>query len=268
MLLMAAAFVLVDMRGRTVMAGAAAGLATIIKVYPVVLFAGFLFQRRWLAIVAGVAVMALIAAASLVSYGSADWLSFVGVHATKGASAAFIYADPARRFLEAPNYSFTHVLYMWALSAGTAPSGKLVADLARGSLVLGCIAFLWYFRRQLWQANSLVLWCHAVLLFFLPFSVVFWNHIFVFYLPGIVLTGVALASAREVPAGLWIGWIAGVALMGLVDYAPNLGFFNRAPLFIFKPLKFYGLVIHAIAFGWMLRDGLLAAPSRVVEARA
>lgn len=69
--LTAAAFLL-DMRGRSVIEGAAAGLATIIKIYPGVLFVGFALQRRWLAIAAGIAAMVLIAAVSLTSYGSAD----------------------------------------------------------------------------------------------------------------------------------------------------------------------------------------------------
>ena len=268
MTLTAAAFVL-DMRGRAVVAGGAAGLATIIKIYPGVLFVGFALKRNWVAIAAGIAVMALIAAVSLAAYGSADWFSFFNVHTAKGASAAVMYADPARRFLGDPNYSLIHVLYLWTRSVGAAvPAGVLSTSAHRPIfLVLGCGAFLWCFRRQLRESDSLVLWCHAVLLFFLPSSVVFWNHIFVFYLPGIVLTGVALLAARDVPAGLWIVWIAGVALMGLVDYAPNIDFLNRPPLLIFKPLKFYGLVMHGFAFGWMLRNGLLPAPSRVMEAR-
>jgi hypothetical protein len=265
MTLTAAAFLL-DVRSRAVVAGAAAGLATIIKIYPGVLFVGFALKRNWVAIVSGIAVMALIAAVSLAAYGSADWFSFVNAHTTKGASAAVMYADPARRFLGDPNYSLIHVLYLWTRSVGAAVPGGVLSTIAHGLLVLGCGAFLWCFRRQLCESDSLVLWCHAVLLFFLPSSVVFWNHIFVFYLPGIVLTGVALLAARDVPAGLWIVWVAGVALMGLVDYAPNIDFLNRPPLLIFKPLKFYGLVMHGFAFGWMLRNGLLSAPPRVMQA--
>src|SRR5581483_6890195 len=69
MTLMAIAFLL-DLRGRSVIEGAAAGLATIIKIYPGVLFLGFLIQRRWAAIAAGIVVMALVVAVSLASYGS------------------------------------------------------------------------------------------------------------------------------------------------------------------------------------------------------
>jgi hypothetical protein len=262
-----AAALLLDLRGRAVVAGAAAGLATIIKIYPGVLFVGFALKGRWVSIAAGIVVMALIAAVSLASYGSADWFSFFSVHTAKGASAAVMYADPSRRFLGDPNYSLIHVLYLWTRAAGIAAPPNVLSKIAHGFLGLGCVAFLWCFRHRLRESGSLVLWCHAVLLFFLPSSVVFWNHIFVFYLPGIVLTGAALLAARDVPAGLWMVWIAGVALMGLVDYAPNIDFLNRPPLLIFKPLKFYGLAMHGFAFGWMLRKGLLSAPPRLVEAR-
>ena len=256
-------------RGRWVaecVAGAAAGLATIVKIYPAVLFFGFALQRRWRPIAAGILVMVLIAAVSVACYGTADWFSFLDQHASKEASAASIYADPTRKYLQAANYSLTQVLFLWTRAVGLAVPPDLLAKLARASLVAGGAAFLWYFRRPLRETNSLALWCHAVMLFFLPISVMFWHHVFLFYLPGIVLTGVALLNAREVPAVLWMVWMAGAAVIGLADYAPNIDFFSsRPPLFILKPLKFYGLVIHGCAFGWMLRSGLLSAPPRSAE---
>ncbi len=34
---------------------------------------------------------------------------------------------------------------------------------------------------------------------------------------------------------------------------------NHAPLMIFKPLKFHGLLVHGLACGWMLKMGTLTA---------
>lgn len=43
--------------------------------------------------------------------------------------------------------------------------------------------------------------------------------------------------------------------MAMVDYGPNLAAFNETPFLILKPIKFYGLVLHAIGLSLMLRAG-------------
>jgi len=248
-----------DKRSRAVLSGVAAGVATIIKIYPGVVLAGYLLNRRWTAFSAGVVAMILIAAASIASYGIADWLSFIRVHLAEGASAGILYADPSRGYLEAPNYSLTQVLYLLAHSLGLEWSPAALGHFSRIALFAGGIAFLLAFRKELAATRSLLAWCHAIFLFFLPSSIVFWNHVFVFYLPGLVLTGAVLL---EQPRGLtapFILWTAGAAAMAVADFGPNLGILNSGMLLVLKPVKFYGLVIHAVAFAWMLKAGMLAA---------
>jgi hypothetical protein len=256
--------ILLERRGKSVAAGVVAGIAGLIKVYPVVLLGVYILARRWRVLASAVIAILMVTAISVATFGSHDWYEFVRVHASEGASANRIYTDPARSYLEAPNYSLMQVLYFSIKSLGLRIAPHLIAFSSRIILVMAGLMYFILFRKELTRPGNMLLLLHVILIFFLPSSVIFWNHIFIFLLPGIILIGTKLMEHPNYRSDLFAFWLAGVALMAVADYGTNLSMLNEPPFLLLKPVKFYGLALHAVGLTLMLREGFFKHP---VEAR-
>lgn len=110
----------------------------------------------------------IVTALSISAFGSHDWFEFFRAHASEGFSANRIYLDPARSYLDAPNYSLIHVIYFTLTSFGLKIEPSLISVIYRISLGMAGFIYFIIFRRELTIQYNILLLFHVILIFFLP----------------------------------------------------------------------------------------------------
>lgn len=222
-------------RRRDGLAAAAVTAGTFVKLYPLALVPVFLLRRRLAVCAYIVAGLAAVVAASVLIGGGSDWMHFVSVLRDLSRWVPFT--------LDAPNYSIQAFIQTVAATLAISPSPTLVVVVSRVAWVAFVAIYLAIMGRRIRSCESMLLVSQVVIVFAMLASNVLWNHLFVVLLPGFVYAGCATTFRAKPGREVWL-LVAAFALIAAPDYTTHVGFLARAPFYLVKPLKFYGLLAY------------------------
>jgi len=248
---------------RDTLSGALVEAAAMFKVYPVLLLAFFLANRRYLALAGCGIFITIVTGLSVYNFGTADWSEFFHLHAG-GALLEQAYSRSPAQFMSVPNHGPSHLIYLHGIALHRPVDAASALWLGRLLVVAAGLLFLWYLRSTLWPQRHTFEALVTVLAWMLLISPVLWNHVFVFLLPALILLLARALQADSPGPDLWLLLAAAVTL-ALADYSTNISQFNHSALVLLKPLKLYGLLSLLLYVARRIRRGdtLAFEPSRV-----